>query len=332
MPRVSVIIPAYNVERYIDASMQSVLQQTHSDFELIVIDDGSTDGTAARAACHLDPRVRVVTQANRGLVGARNGGIRAARGELLAFLDADDLWQPTKLARHVAHLDARPQVGVSYCASAFIDDDAVPLGYYQRPQLLDVQPRDVFLRNPVGNGSAPVIRAAALRQIAFVGADALIEYFDESFRQSEDIECWLRIALTTNWTFEGLAEPLTLYRVNPGGLSANLERQLESWERVVAKTAIYAPDFVHRWAPRARAFQLRYLARRAVRQGAATTALRLCLRALACDPAIAWQEPARTGSTLVAALMRAGLPQGLYSGLERAAMSLSGALGPRLPA
>jgi glycosyltransferase involved in cell wall biosynthesis len=310
-PSVSVVVPAYNAARYLDISIPSVLAQTWTDFELIVVDDGSTDATAEKVGGFQDPRVRLVSQVNRGLAGARNAGIRAARGEFIAFLDADDLWHPEKLARHVEHLRRRPLVGVSYSASAFIDELGHDLHLMQAPKLRGVRPRDVFLRNPVGNGSAPVIRRQTLHDIAFVSPREVTGewwYFDERFRQSEDIECWLRIALTTCWEFEGLASPLTHYRVNAGGLSAALDKQHASWEAVVERARAIAPRFVARHEHQARAYQLRYLARRAVTMGDAAKALRLQARALRMFPAMLLREPARTLTTLGASLALACLP------------------------
>jgi glycosyltransferase involved in cell wall biosynthesis len=326
MPTVSVIIPAYNVADYLASSVQSVLDQTYADFEIIIVDDGSRDATAAVATAFKDPRVRLVRQANRGLAGARNTGIRLARGTYLAFLDADDLWHPDKLAAHVGLLESRPEVGVTFCQSAFIDDTGSPLNYLQRPKLDDIRPEDVLLRNPVGNGSSPVIRRATLNCIAFVAelhGRPEIFYFDESFRQSEDIECWTRIALQSAWKFAGIGQALTLYRVNSGGLSANLMKQLESWECFIAKTATYAPQFVARWASLARAFQYRYLARRAVRQGDPLTALRLLARAVSSAPAMLLREPIRTLVTLGAATIQVLLPIRVYRVLESGAMGLS---------
>ena len=107
-------MPAYNVESTIYATLRSLLAQTFSDFELIIVDDGSTDHTLNVVAGFDDPRLRVVRQANRGLAGAHNTGIFESRGRYIGFCDADDLWAPEKLARHVAHLEAEPEVGISF--------------------------------------------------------------------------------------------------------------------------------------------------------------------------------------------------------------------------
>ena len=105
MPTVSVIVPAYNAARFIEGAIDSVLAQSYTDFELLIVNDGSTDDTLARCERYSDPRIRIVKQDNRGLAGARNSGVREACGEYLAFLDADDLWRNDKLERHVEHLE-----------------------------------------------------------------------------------------------------------------------------------------------------------------------------------------------------------------------------------
>ena len=142
-PRVSVVIPLYQTEVYIASALRSVLAQTFRDFEVLVVDDGSRDRGPDIARGTGDARVRVVVQENRGLAGARNTGIREARGAIVALLDADDLWEPEKLARHVAHLDADVSLDISFSASRLIDDDGNDLGLVQSP--LGGRLEDVFL-------------------------------------------------------------------------------------------------------------------------------------------------------------------------------------------
>lgn len=326
MPVVSVVIPLYQTERFIAEALGSVLGQTFPNYEVIVVDDGSGDAGPAIARGFDDPRVRVVTQANRGLAGARNTGIAEARGRYVALLDADDRWAPDKLARHVAQLDADLTIAVGFSSSRLVGDDGSFLGLVQRPGRTRFAAADIFCRNPVGNGSAPVLRRSALDAIEFY--DATLDrrcWFDESFRQSEDIECWMRIAVAQVGRFDWIDEPLTDYRVNAGGLSANIAAQHATWRRFRAKVACYAPDIESQWGDLAEAYQLRYLARRAVRSGDGRTALELMLRALRSAPRMVLEEPARTLTTLAAATARGLVPDALFDRIMRSAARDAGA-------
>lgn len=313
-PKVTVVVPLYNTQRYISETLQSIAAQSFKDYEVVVVNDASTDNgpdIVQRAMQH-DGRIRLVTQENRGLAGARNSGIRNARGTYVALLDADDLWHPEKLARHVAHLDADPSVGVSFSPSRFIDDDGNDMGFGQRPQLTGITAEDVFCRNPVGNGSAPVLRRRALDDIEFtIDAPEGTRrcWFDESFRQSEDIECWSRMASLTKWRFEGLDQELTYYRVSTGGLSANVERQFETWCRMRDKIDGINPALVARCGKRSEAYQHRYLARRLAVGGDGRKAFATAMKALQLYPRLLIEEPARTAATLGLSAVLALLPQ-----------------------
>ena len=322
MTKASIIVPSYNATATLTETLDSLCAQTYGDFEIIVLDDGSTDATADLAANHGDPRIRVVSQKNRGLAGARNGGIAAARGAFIGFCDADDLWQPTKLAAHVRHLENNPHVGLSFSGSELIDADSQPLGLSQQSRLTGINAAHVFKRNPVGNGSAPVFRRAALDSIAFRpdGETERDWWFDETFRQSEDIECWLRFALTTDWLIEGIPGLLTRYRVVASGLSAATDRQFAAWERLVTKLTPLAPAFFAEHAPAARAYQLRYLARRAISSGNGTEARLRMRAAMASSARPLVEEPVKTLTTMAAATLLAVLgPDRL-----RRVMSLAG--------
>jgi hypothetical protein len=304
VPRVSVVMPVYNVEAYVAEAIQSVLAQTFADFELIVVDDGGCDGSMEICRSFADPRISIVSQRNHGLAGARNTGIAAARGEFVALLDSDDRWLPDKLMLHVIHLDNAPAIGVSYAPSRFIDTAGRPLRVVQRPKLKGVAAVDIFCRNPVGNGSAPVLRRTALETVAFAHPDDRTRpcWFDESLRQSEDIEMWLRLSLAGGVRFEGIAPVLTEYRIGGGGLSAQILRQYEAWQGVVARMATYAPEFAARHSARARAYQLRYLARRAIQLGDAGMAMALLRGAAASSIRPLLEEPVKSLTTLAAAM------------------------------
>lgn len=332
MKKVSVIIPVYGAEKYIATTLQSVIAQTYQHLEILVIDDGGLDKSIEICRQFQDPRISIITQKNRGLAGARNTGIRHAQGDYLAFLDADDLWLPEKLEKHVEHLEKSPLVGISYCCSAFIDEAGTPLGIYQTPKLTGITIPNLLCRNPISNGSAPVIRKEVFEEIKFQeNLYGTVEdfYFDDSFRASEDIECWFRIAIKTDWKLEGIPEALTLYRVNSGGLSASVFKQLDSWEKVIEKTRSYAPELVAQWENPARAYQLRYLARRAITLKDGSTAVKLFHRALATHWRILLEEPQRTILSGAAAYLLWLLPQSFYSQLEALSLKVTGAAQKR---
>jgi glycosyltransferase involved in cell wall biosynthesis len=327
MPKVSVIIPVYNSEKFIVQTLESVLSQTFRDFELLIIDDESTDTSIALCERYHDPRLKVIHQKNRGLAGARNTGIRHAQGDYLAFVDSDDLWLPEKIEKHVQHLDCSPKVGVSFSRSSFIDEQGNLLGIYQIPKLTDIDPGHLFCRNPISNGSAAVFRKEVFEDIKFQAnlyGEVEDFYFDDEFKQAEDVECWLRIALQTSWLIEGIPEALTQYRVNGGGLSANVYRQYDYWEKIIAKTQAYNPEFIAQWANKARAYKLRYLARRATRERSRAMATQFIHAALATDRSILFEEPFRTLLTLGAAYSLWLLPQPVYQKIEAFAMKMTG--------
>ncbi|MCT7981119.1 glycosyltransferase family 2 protein [Laspinema olomoucense] len=327
MKLISVIVPVYNLEQYIVETIQSVLAQTYKHFELIVIDDGSTDKTPEICEEFQEPKLKLIRQRNKGANAARNAGVRAAKGDYIAFLDGDDLWFPEKLAKHIEHLEQSPEVGISYSQSAFIDEAGNPMGLYQMPKLTDITVRDVLCRNPISNGSCAVLRQEVFEGIKFqddLYGTAEDFYWDERLQGSQDLDCWFRIALKTDWKMEGIPEILTLYRVNSHGLSANLLKKQESWEQVMEKTREYAPDEVAQWENPARAYHLRYLARRAVTLRDGMTALKLCRQAIATHPQMVLEEPKRTGVTLVAATILSVLPTPIYQQLEDLGMKVGG--------
>ncbi|MBD3885468.1 glycosyltransferase family 2 protein [Phormidium tenue FACHB-886] len=329
MKKVTVIIPVYGVERYIAATVQSVLAQTYENFELLIVDDGSPDRSIEICRQFTDPRIRILQQPNGGPAAARNLGIREATGEYIALLDGDDLWLPKKLETHVAHLESSPQAGVSFCRSALIDEEGESLGIYQViTKLNDVTPLDLLCRTPIGNGSVPVIRREVLDAIQYVDdTTGEICYFnpDRQLHPSEDVECWMRIALKTDWQITGIPDALTLYRVNSRGFSANLWKKLQSWEKMLLEVRSYGTeqDYQRHNAP-AMSYQFRHLARRAVTLRDGTIAVQLIHRSLLTYPRILTEESMRTLQTLAAAYLVRLLPRKFYQQFETAAMQFMG--------
>ncbi|HQT63707.1 MAG: hypothetical protein B7Z75_01670 [Acidocella sp. 20-57-95] len=324
-PTVSVIMPVYHVEQYVAQAVQSVLDQSYQDFELIIVDDGGTDHSVAICREFTDPRIRIISQVNHGLAGARNTGIAAARGHLVALLDSDDIWAPGKLAAHVAHLNANPDVGASYSAAELIDEHGHSLGIFQRPKRGAVSAREVFCGQAICNGSTPVFRLEMLHDsVIHHDHSGRAWYFTETLRRSEDVECWTRLALRSQLRFEVIDDVLTYYRVNSAGLSADVIRQLNSWDQMCADIEAFAPDFIAAHRNEGRARELRYLARRCVFMRDRRLGLMLITQALTTCPRLMWQEPVKSGVTLAACLALRVLPQSYFNRLLRVAQDALG--------
>lgn len=208
--RVSVVIPAYNAEPFLAETLRSVLEQTLAPLEVLVVDDGSTDRTGEIARL-FGPPVRCIRQENRGLSGARNTGIREARGELIALLDADDLWLPRKLERQVELLSRNPEALAAFTLTEFIDASGRLLRTSSAPRYPDLVEALLLYSCVVGPPSAAVIRRVALDRMGL---------FDGRFSQCADWDMWLRLAEAG--PIVTADEPLVRYRVHAGNMSKNI--------------------------------------------------------------------------------------------------------------
>jgi len=224
MPQVSVIIPSYNHARYLPEAISSVLAQTFTDWEAIIVDDGSTDNTAEVVAQFTDPRIRYIHQENRGLSGARNTGIRAAQGDYLAFLDADDEWEPTFLQRCLDALASNGALAGVYTLARFMDETGKVL-----PRFNSEAPSGGAFRERILQGGCFPVHAALVR------ADVVraVGLFDTRLTSVEDWDLWLRIS--ERYPMRGIAEPLVRYRVYPGSMSTNAARMHANRMAVLAK-------------------------------------------------------------------------------------------------
>lgn len=198
-PRVSVLLPVYNGLPYLPAAVESVLAQTYTDFELVAVDDGSTDGSGAwlDAAAARDARVRVVRQPNAGIVAALNRGLAACRGEFVARMDADDRCYPERLERQVAFLDAHPAVGAVGSGS----DVQTPEGLraQQAPTTPDLVRWELLFNNPMTHPTV-TLRRSALERVGGYRAD---------FPHNEDYDLWDRLCAVCDVT--NLPERLLLF-------------------------------------------------------------------------------------------------------------------------
>lgn len=252
MPHVTVIIPAFNCERYIAAAVKSVLDQTHRDFDLIVVDDGSTDGTAEGLRVFGD-RIQLLRQANAGAAAARNRGLRVARGELIGFLDADDWWEPDRLAAQLAAFHAFPAARLAFSDFFVADADGFRLrdrgirwkygvvrDEMSAPWLrVFAEARRVFWFDRGGQEQQANAYCGRVERWLFRGnmintCSVLLRRdlfhdlggFDEALQTEEDYDFWLRVA--RHCPFIYVDAPLLTFRRRPGQLT-----QTDGMEKVV---------------------------------------------------------------------------------------------------
>ncbi len=223
-PPVSVVMAAKNYARFLPAAVESVFAQTFTDWELVIIDDGSTDHTPDAVRPFLaDRRVRYVRSDRLGQPRAKNLGAGLARGEFVAYLDADDAWKPTKLEKQLALLHARPAVGVCFCRRSLIDEEGRPLPGKDPPAPRGQVLPAMFLRNFVCFSSVVVRR----RVLDHVGA------FDPEWDLAIDYDLWLRVA--RHYEFEYVDEELVLYRTGHGNLSKRLADRVATADAIMSR-------------------------------------------------------------------------------------------------
>jgi len=225
--KVSVIIPAYNAMRYLPETLGTVLNQTFGDFEVVIVNDGSSDGIEDWFSQISDSRVKLISQQNQGLASARNTGIAHAQGDYLAFLDADDLWQPTKLEKQVLVLDNNPEVGLVYTWVNYVNETGESTGRVFKHQAEGDVWQKLTEHNIVECGSVAMVRRSCIDQVGL---------FDEkfsAFNVNEDWDMWLRIA--SNYPFKVIKEPLVGYRQRSTSGSKNWKAMAESFRIVIEK-------------------------------------------------------------------------------------------------
>jgi len=222
---VSVVIPAYNAAWCVRRAIDSVLAQTQPCLETLVVDDGSTDDTPV-VLSHYGDRIRVIHKSNGGLSSARNAGILAARGTMVAFLDADDWWLPTKIAAQVGLMESRPEIGFSSVAARVEDPDGRLLNIWPSPHWEGSFLEHLFHHPAVvaGSGSGVVARRTWFSKAGL---------FDESLKSLEDIDMWMRLAAVTE--FACVEEPLVVIVKRADSMSRNLDVMRQSALQVMTK-------------------------------------------------------------------------------------------------
>lgn len=225
-PAVSILTPAFDVARFIGATLDSVLAQTAPDWEMVVVDDGSEDGTAAVVSSRKDPRIRLIRQANAGVSAARSRAIEAARGDAILFLDADDWLAPDALARLSAALAESPDAVGAYGAFAFVAEDARPGDPPLRRKTGPFPSGDILERllveNLFANGGHLLLRRGAVERAG---------PFLSHVRYGEDWEYWTRLALQGPFAVVPGTEPLLFVRQRTGS----------AYNRMARDPAAFAP-------------------------------------------------------------------------------------------
>ncbi len=226
MPKVSVIIPTYQYAQFVGQAIESVLAQTYKDFEVIVVDDGSTDNTSEVLAGFRNQISVIHHQENRGLSAARNTGIRASKGQYVAFLDADDAWLPDKLRLQVKLLDQSPDVGLVFSDMTYFGER---YGSKKRA-FQEVSPssgkvfKDLFVKHFIPMPTV-IVRKRCFEKVGL---------FDESLTPCADHDMWLRIAKF--FKVDYVDAPLAKYRLHQRNMSKKREKMLTELIRLKEKT------------------------------------------------------------------------------------------------
>ncbi|MBD2464448.1 glycosyltransferase [Oscillatoria sp. FACHB-1407] len=253
MPLISVVLPVYNGEKTIQRTIESVLKQTFSDFELLIINDGSSDRTVEIVTQINDPRIRLFSYPNSGVSASRNRGIAQATGEFISFIDADDLWTPDKLAAQLNALQTHPDAAVAYSWTDWIDESDRPLRPAGRSTASGKVYEKLLLRDFIESGSNVLIRRQALE---------IVGTFDETLPPTEDWDLWLRLA--AQYEFVVVPSPQILYRVSTQSASCNVWKMEAVSLKVIERAFNQAPTSVQPLKPQVLASRYQYLTLKAL--------------------------------------------------------------------
>ncbi|MFB2917415.1 glycosyltransferase family 2 protein [Aerosakkonema funiforme] len=297
-PKVSVVIPAYNAMRYLPATLDSVFNQTYTDFEILIIDDGSKDETVEWVAQITDPRVKLISQQNKGVSEARNAGIANARGEYIALLDADDLWEPTKLEKQVRCLEDNPAVGLVYTWVKYADEEGNPTEKVQTAYVDGDVLKHILQSNILCCSSTPMVRRSCFEDVGV---------FDSKLSGVADWDMWIRIA--SRYLFGLIKEPLVRYRQHPNNMSNNCQAMLLDFRKVIERSFASVPSNLQYLKNRAYGHAYLYMAWKYLFHKDLKNAIDLNRQAIAHYPQLFFSKSYIRQSLILAAMRRFG-PQG----------------------
>lgn len=276
---ISVIVPAYNCEKTIGETLDSIRSQTHRNIEILVVDDGSTDKTYQVVMEHAvtDARIRVFRQSNGGVASARNRAIREAAGDLIAPIDADDIWLPEKLELQLYKLDSFPNVGLVYTWFAKIDVEGRVIEIDNRHTAEGNVLAELCVRNIVGHASSPLILRSALERVG--GYDETLR--SRNAQGCEDNKLYLELA--EYYSFAVVRKCVVGYREMPAGMSSNFHQMLRSRDLSVEGVIHRHPELADNLR-RGRAQMLKWLFLRSVRSKMYSSAGKLLAEMLRTSP------------------------------------------------
>ena len=254
MPLISVIVPAYNAEETIGETIRSVLNQTLTDFELIVVNDGSQDNTLEVISRFDDPRLKVFSYPNAGVSATRNRGVTHAVGTYVSFIDADDLWTADKLEAQLQALQKEPEAAVAYSWTDMIDKEGRLMGHGDRVTYSGSVHTELLVRFFISSASN-----------ALICRKAVIESggFDEALAGAADWDFFLRLA--RRFSFVAVPKVGILYRIaNSNAMSSNLQRQEEECVKVINLAFAQAPQSLQHFKQRSLANIYQYLYYKAI--------------------------------------------------------------------
>lgn len=312
MPTFSIVVPCHNAEAHLDATVQSVVDQDFADWELILIDDGSTDRTGLfqQRWARNDRRIQArAMPCNSGPSRVRNhGALDLANGEIIAFLDADDLWAPNRLSALAETFLAQRDTGALFTGVSFFDTDPRSPATRSTVPARNVTVDMLLAENPVCTMSNIAVRRSVFQATGG---------FHPGIVHGEDVE-WLIRLVAGGCVLRGIDAPLMHYRTSLGGLSGDLAAMRRGWQTAAETAQTCNPDLSQATINRAEAVHLRYLARRALRVDAPNlAAARFALAGLRKSLPGFFNRPRRGLATLAGALAAPLLPQTLRKSLFR---------------
>jgi len=230
-PLVSVIMPVYNAERFVKEAIKSILDQTYVDFELIIVNDGSTDKSEDIIKTVTDPRIRLISQSNAGIIGALNAGLKVAQGTYIARMDADDISEPTRLEKQVTFLRGHPDIALCGTWAKTINDSGEETGIYDYPPTMHAKIKRAMLRyNPFIHPSVMFAKQA----IEKVGP------YRQGHKHAEDYELWTR--MVSQFKTANIPEQLLRYRITSDSIT-----QRHGWAMIRKAAIVRILAFIRIW-------------------------------------------------------------------------------------